>query len=78
MAWVVGEISVGPPLGVDPVGQTRLRIQNKQTNKEHRVFPKIFDANSSVQKSNLNNMLPRKARFQIRQYLKVVIVIILV
>ena len=33
MAWVVGELSVGPPLGVDPVGKMRLRIQNKQTNK---------------------------------------------
>ena len=31
VAWVVGEISVGPHLGVDPVGQMRLRIQNKQT-----------------------------------------------
>ena len=30
VAWVVGEISVGPPLGVDPVGQMRLWIQNKQ------------------------------------------------
>ena len=25
--------SVGPPLGVDPVGKMRLRISNKQTNK---------------------------------------------
>ena len=33
VAWVVGELSVGPPMGVDPVGQIRLRIQNKQTNK---------------------------------------------
>ena len=33
MAWVVGELSVGPPSGVDPVGQMRLRIQNKQTSQ---------------------------------------------
>ena len=26
-----GVISVGPPLGVDPMGQMRLRIKNKQT-----------------------------------------------
>ena len=31
VAWVEGEISVGPPSGVDPVGQMQLRIQNKQT-----------------------------------------------
>ena len=31
MAWEVGVISVGPPLGVDPVGTMRLRISNKQT-----------------------------------------------
>ena len=31
MAGVVGELTVGPPLGVDPVGQIGLRIQNKQT-----------------------------------------------
>ena len=29
-------ISVGPPLGVDPVGKMRLRIPNKQTKKYHR------------------------------------------
>ena len=29
---MVGELSVGPPLGVDPMRQMRLRIQNKQTN----------------------------------------------
>ena len=29
MAWVVGETSVGPPSGVDPVGTMRLRISNK-------------------------------------------------
>ena len=28
---MVGDFSLGPPLGVDPVGQIRLRIQNKQT-----------------------------------------------
>ena len=43
MAWVIGEISVGPPLGVDPVGQMHLRIQNKQANTYihtygHHVF----------------------------------------
>ena len=32
MAWVVGVISVGPPLGVDPGGKMRLRTSNKQTN----------------------------------------------
>ena len=37
MAWVVRELSVGPPSGVDPVGQMRLRIQNKQTNKQTSV-----------------------------------------
>ena len=26
-----GELSIHPPLGVDPVGQMWLRIQNKQT-----------------------------------------------
>ena len=31
VAWVVGEISVGPSLGIDYVGQMWLRIQNKQT-----------------------------------------------
>ena len=34
MALVVGELSVGPPLGADPVGQMRLRIQSKKTNVE--------------------------------------------
>ena len=29
---MVGELSVGPPSGVDPAGQMRVRIQNKQTN----------------------------------------------
>ena len=33
MAWVVGEFSVGPPSGVNPVGQMWLRIQ-KNTNKQ--------------------------------------------
>ena len=33
VASVVGEFSVGPPLEVDPVGQMRLRIQNKQTTR---------------------------------------------
>ena len=36
----VGELSVGPPSGVDPVGKMRLQIQNKQTNK-HTVLPRI-------------------------------------
>ena len=34
---MVGELSVGPPLGVDPVWQMRLRIQNKQTNKQTNI-----------------------------------------
>ena len=37
MAWVVGVISVGPHLGVDPVGQMPLRIQNKQTNMSNII-----------------------------------------
>ena len=32
MAWVVGETSVGPPSGVDPVGTMRLRISNNNNN----------------------------------------------
>ena len=34
VARVVVVISLGPPLGVDPVGKMRLRIPNKQTNKQ--------------------------------------------
>ena len=33
MAWVVGVISVGPPLGVDPVGKNAV-ADLKQTNKK--------------------------------------------
>ena len=35
---MVGEISVGLPLGVEAVGQLRLRIQNKQTNMRRTQF----------------------------------------
>ena len=31
-------ISVGPPLGVDPAVKMRLRISNKQTNKQTNVL----------------------------------------
>ena len=34
MAWVVGETSVGPPSGVDPVGTMRLRISNNNNNNK--------------------------------------------
>ena len=32
MAWVVGETSVGPPSGVDPMGTMRLQISNNNNN----------------------------------------------
>ena len=39
MAWVVGETSVGPPSGVDPVGTMRLRISNnKQQQQPHLLI----------------------------------------
>ena len=37
MAWVVGETSVGPPSGVDPVGTMRLRISNNNNNNKGRT-----------------------------------------
>ena len=33
MAGMAGELNVGSPLGVNPLGQMRPRIQNRQTNK---------------------------------------------
>ena len=38
MAWVVGETSVGPPSGVDPVGTMRLRISNNNNNNNIKTF----------------------------------------
>ena len=44
-AWVVGETSVGPPSGVDPVGTMRLRISNNNNNNKayDMVCKKICD-----------------------------------
>ena len=33
MAGMAGELNVGPPLGVNPLGQMRPRIQHRETNK---------------------------------------------
>ena len=48
MAWVVGELSVGPPSGVDPAGQMRLRIQNKTNKYVHVTFLRVFSTYSAT------------------------------
>ena len=40
MAWVVGVISVGPPLGVDPAEKNAV-ADLKQTNKKQKLMSKI-------------------------------------
>ena len=42
MAWVVGKLSVGPPLGVEPVRQMHLQIQNKQTRRDACIWSGPF------------------------------------
>ena len=42
MAWVVGETSVGPPSGVDPVGTMRLRISNNNNNNNNNISDVVF------------------------------------
>ena len=41
MARVAWELSVGPPLGVDSVGQMQLRIQNKHWQGSKPISTKL-------------------------------------
>ena len=53
MAWVVGVISVGPPLAVDPAGEMPLRISNKQTNKQIYIYIYLLACNVGYKEHNI-------------------------